>query len=118
MDSSLFVIGGINILLFVPGLVQFIKNAAQMKDRAVEILTVCVGVVCVGCAYAINTGLIPEPAVGYIELAFVAVAGALAIAGYYKLIDAAGRAFASCLGGSMRSYAAGQGRDINQAPRR
>lgn len=99
MDWSQLEIGGIYVLVFVPGLVQFIKNAAKLEDQAAEILTVCVGTICVGLAYAINGGLIPKPAAGYIELAFIALAGALAIAGYYKLIAAAGRSFAARLVG-------------------
>jgi hypothetical protein len=101
MDESLFVIGGINVLVFVPGLVQFVKNVAKLADTAAEVLTVCVGVVCVGTAYAVNSGMIDQPAVGYIELAFIAVAGALSLAGYYKLVAAAGKSFANRVAGSL-----------------
>ncbi len=99
MDPSLFEIADINVLMFVPGLVQFVKNAAGLQDRAAEVLTVCTGVVCVGCAYALNSGMIPEAAAIYVELSFLSVAGALAIAGYYKLVAAAGRSFANSLRG-------------------
>lgn len=79
MDFSEFLIAGVQPLILVPGLVQFVKAATGIKDKAAEVLTVTVSAGMIGLAYALNSNLIP------------AVAGGLAIAGYYKLIKSAAK---------------------------
>ena len=45
MGWSHFEIGGIVVLAFVPGLVQFIKTVAKLQDAAVDVLTVLTGTI-------------------------------------------------------------------------
>ena len=95
MDFDQFLIAGVSPLILVPGLVQFIKSATGIKDKAAEVLTVATGTFMIGLAYALNSNLIPTVAVPWINLTVVAIAGGLAIAGYYKLFQAAAKGIIS-----------------------
>ena len=85
MDWSSFEIGGVSLLLLVPGIVQFCKAVTGIKDRAAEALTVGLGVGFIALAQAIALNLVPDAAMPWITVAVVGLAGGLAIAGYYKL---------------------------------
>lgn len=86
MDWSSFEIGGVSLLLLVPGIVQFSKSVFGIKDRAAEALTVGLGVGFIGLAQAIALKLVPDAAMPWITVAVVGLGGGLAIAGYYKLV--------------------------------
>jgi len=86
VDWSGFEIGGVSLLLLVPGIVEFCKSALGIKDRAAECLTVGLGVGFIGLAQAISMELVPAVALPWITMAVVGLGGGLAIAGYYKLV--------------------------------
>ena len=93
VDWSGFEIGGVSLLLLVPGIVEFCKSALGIKDRAAECLTVGLGVGFIGLAQAISMELVPAVALPWITMAVVGLGGGLAIAGYYKLVKNAGIGF-------------------------
>ena len=86
MDWSSFEIGGVSLLLLVPGIVQFTKAVTGIKDHVAEALTVGLGAGFIGLAQAIQLGLVPDAAMPWITVAVVGLGGGLAIAGYYKLV--------------------------------
>lgn len=93
MDFSQFEIAGVNVFALVLGLVEFVKKAAGLQDKAAEILAVSVGFVFIGLAYSINSGYIPEPYLTTITVIVIALGGAMSLAGYYKLVKAAVKGF-------------------------
>lgn len=115
MDFSKFLIAGVQPLVLVPGLVQFIKSVAGIKDKAAEALTVGTGAFMIGLAYALNSDLIPAVAVPWINLTVVAVAGGLAIAGYYKLIKSAAQGIITASTSSLAATIATAQRQVAEA---
>ena len=79
-----FVVAGVGIIPLVLGLVEFAKKLG-LKGNACTILAVSLGFVFSGLAYAMQSGLIPEPALPWIALVIVALAGGLGAAGLYDL---------------------------------
>jgi len=93
VDFSGFEIGGVSLLLLVPGVVEFSKSAFGVKDRLAEALTVGLGCAFIGLAQAIALELVPALALPWITVAVVGLGGGLAIAGYYKLVQNAAAGF-------------------------
>ena len=93
MDFSGFEIGGVSLLLLVPGVVEFCKSAFGVKDRLAEALTVGLGCAFIGLAQAIALEFVPALALPWIIVAVVGPGGGLAIAGFIdRVVDRAAQA--------------------------
>jgi hypothetical protein len=98
MDFSQFEIAGVNMFALVLGLVEFVKKAAGLEDKAAEVLAVSLGAIFIGLAYSISNGYVPEPYLTVISIIVVALGGAMSLSGYYKLIKAAAAGILDRLG--------------------
>jgi len=85
VDPTLFVIGNVQLLLLVPGIVELFKAWFKLNGRAAEFVTILLGVVFVLLAQLFNAGFFPAPWDFIIKSVVVALAAVLAIPGYYKL---------------------------------
>lgn len=85
MDPNLFVIGNIQLLLLVPGIIELWKTWFKLSGRGAELATILLGAGFVILAQTFNAGFYPAPWDFIIKSVVVALAAILAIPGYYKL---------------------------------
>ena len=79
-----FAVAGVAIIPLVLGLVEFAKKLG-VSGNASMVLSVALGFVFAGVVYAIQSGLLPEAAVPWVNLVIVALSGGLGAAGLYDL---------------------------------
>ena len=79
-----FAIAGVAIIPMVLGLVEFAKKLG-VNGNASLILSVVLGCIFSGVVYAVQSGIVPESAVPFINLVVVALSGGLGAAGLYDL---------------------------------
>jgi hypothetical protein len=79
-----FQIGGIALLVLVPGIVETAKKFGVVGNWSLA-LSLALGFVFVGLAQAIQTNLIPAVAIPWITVVVVGLGGSLAASGYYDL---------------------------------
>ena len=79
-----FAIAGVAIIPLVLGLVEFAKKLG-VNGNASMALSVALGFVFSGIVYAVQSGLLPDAAVPWINLVIVALSGGLGAAGLYDL---------------------------------
>ena len=88
MDFTQLAIGGVALIPLVIGLVEFSKKMGN-KGRGLEILALACGIVAAGTWGAIQQGLIPEAALPWVRVVFIALGGGIASVaamGNYDLI--------------------------------
>jgi hypothetical protein len=86
MDFTTLEIGGIPILLLIPGLVEAAKHFGINGKRSTA-LALLLGFWLVGLAQAINLALVPEAALPWLSVVVVGIGGGLAVTGYYDLAN-------------------------------
>ena len=79
-----FAIAGVAIIPMVLGLVEFAKKLG-VNGNASLVLSIVLGFLFSGVVYAVQSGIIPDAAVPYINLVVVALSGGLGAAGLYDL---------------------------------
>ena len=86
IDFSTFEIGGIPILLLIPGLVEAAKHFGINGKRS-TLLALLIGSLLVGLSQAINLALVPESVLPWLTVIVVGTGGGLAVTGYYDLAN-------------------------------
>lgn len=89
MELTTLVIGGIPVLLLVPGIVEAAKHFG-VKGEGSLALSLILGGFFIGLAQAISQNAIPTPAVYWINIIVVGIGGGLALSGYYDLGERTG----------------------------
>ncbi|HUV95824.1 MAG TPA: hypothetical protein VMX14_13495, partial [Anaerolineae bacterium] len=84
-----FVIGGVQLLLLVPGIVELLKAWFKLSGRVAEFTTILLGAFFIVLAQLFTSGFFPAPWDFIIKSVIVALAAVLAIPGYYKLVKRA-----------------------------
>ena len=79
-----FAIAGVAIIPLVLGCVEFAKKLG-VNGNASLVLSVVLGFVFSGVVYAVQSGIVPDTVVPYINLVVVALSGSLGAAGLYDL---------------------------------
>ena len=79
-----FAIAGVAIIPMVLGLVEFAKKLGVNGNSSL-VLSIVLGFLFSGVVYAVQSGIIPDAAVPYINLVVVALSGGLGAAGLYDL---------------------------------
>lgn len=79
-----FAIAGVAIIPLVLGLVEFAKKLG-INGNASLVLSVALGFVFSGIVYAVQSGLLPDAVVPWVNLVIVALSGGLGAAGLYDL---------------------------------
>ena len=86
-DPESFSIDGVQLIVLVFGLTQFIKELLGWDGRRVTVLAAFLGILVMGAYQLI--GFFPSPYERVLEIVFTSAAFGLAASGYYKF--AAGR---------------------------
>lgn len=81
-DPNAFSIGGISVIAFVFGAVQFIKEMFNMNGKAVTALSLFMGIIVMAIVQAIQ--FLPPEWIPYVEAVFSSFAFGLAASGFYK----------------------------------
>jgi len=88
-DFSGIAIGGVALVYLIPRLVEFLKTAANLQGtRNIWTVAGAFGFILAGLAAALQKGLIPGPALPWIEVVAVGLGGlvaACAAVGDYEL---------------------------------
>jgi len=85
-DAGSFVIGGVQLIALVFGLVQFIKETLSLSGKPVTVLSAALGAA-IFILYRL-IGIFPEPYAMVIDILFTSIAFGLAASGYYKFLSA------------------------------
>jgi hypothetical protein len=84
VDFSQIAIGGVSMILLVLGWVEAAKKLG-LEGKWLTVLALVLGTLLAGLWKALSAGLIPAPAVPWIEVAVVGLGGGLAATGLYDL---------------------------------
>jgi hypothetical protein len=82
-DPSTIAVGGVSILILLPGLVQFLKGAFSLEGKAVTVLSFCLGAV----LYVGSQAEFLLPGSGkWVAFVIQALSVGLSASGYFKLV--------------------------------
>jgi len=81
-DAGSIQIGGIALLVWIPGAVQFLKELFGVSGKPATVLAFGVGAVAMGLFEVI--GFLPAEYVPYVEAVFLSITMGMSAAGYYK----------------------------------
>lgn len=84
-DVQAFVVGGVQLIALVFGLVEFFKTLFKLDGKVVTALSMVMGML-VFAVYQL-VGIVPEPYGQAVEIVITSVAFGLAASGYYKFVD-------------------------------
>ena len=85
-DPGSAVVGGVEVIVLVFGLVEFFKSLLNLQGKTVTVLAAVMGMV-LFVAYRL-IGLIPAPYELVVEIVFQSLAFGLAASGFYKFAAA------------------------------
>lgn len=85
-DPESFVVGGVQLIVLVFGLVEFAKAAFNMQGKSVTVLAALMGAILM-IAYQLQT-LLPMPYAQMYEITVTSLAFGLSASGYYKFVSA------------------------------
>lgn len=85
-DPNSFVVGGVQLIVIVFGLVEFIKVNLDLSGKKVTVLAACMGMA-LAVLFELQT-IIPAPYSQIYEIIIKSVTFGLAASGYYKFVDA------------------------------
>lgn len=81
-DPTAFQVNGIQLIVMVFGLTQFLKEMLGWSGKRVTLLAAALGVV-VYTAYQL-IGIVPDPYAQILSIVFTSIMGGMAASGYYK----------------------------------
>jgi len=84
-DPEAYVVGGVQLIALVFGLVEFLKGLLGWSGKRVTMLAAVLGAVIL-TAYQL-IGIVPQPYGQAVEILFTSAAFGLAASGYYKFIS-------------------------------
>jgi len=82
-DFGSIQIGGVGLLLWIPGATQFLKELFNVSGKAATVLAFSVGAAAMGLFQVIQFA--PAEWIPYIEAVFLSITMGMSAAGYYKL---------------------------------
>lgn len=78
MNLDELVIGGIGLVVLIPGLLEFLKKIGLSGEKPIIIVGAILGFVFTAFAAALNEGLIPEVALPWIRVVAYGLGGVIA----------------------------------------
>lgn len=81
-DPTTLNIGGVALLVWIPGAVQFLKELFNVSGKAATVLAFAVGALAMGLFELI--GFLPAEYEPYINAIFLSLTMGMSAAGYYK----------------------------------